>query len=662
MRLQVSPLWTLQLTTCLRTDGLGQLSSHNQRQAISNTDMGVFKFPWEKGRLAKIFANEPAVKLKVPKLQPSSRNLLQMSVHVDATGSLTAKPVLQADTHAASRPIFLDVVRSTADVAEPVDRDETRTQALKAWWTLLAHDLTSSAVGRKVTVEANFDNVVETALAILDATFAVKSPGTLMRRVYSVQAYEDWCAETLGKHWLPVDEFSVWQYVRHLQATKAPATKASSLVEALRFCWFLLGCEGCDEAEQSLRVKGLSSQLRAQKKPWRPADLLTVAEVKEIHKVLNDEDAALGDRCLAGHLLHLLYSRSRWSDLKMVTAIYMDPEAHYLEVATRCHKSARGAEQKSRLLPIVCPCLGVDNTNWAQTYFKVRQLANLSLPMDGAGPMMCCPTNATATTWTSRALTSEEGSDFMRKLLRAPKTPSRRISSHSLKSTLMSWTAKYGLSEHSRAVLARHASTAASATAVYSRDLLSPILREMNLVLGAIRTGAFCPDTTRSGMLTPGALPYMGGTPLPGLPMGAPSTPVPDVSNKLASNAVEKLLHPNGAREQAGDDVAGDESAGALFGSPLPSAETEETGALDNVSETTEENSVQSSSQSESEETSEEPRRFVEIPADYVINVRSLVLHVVKSPGQLACGRKLTPSYTKIYELNGIRCSRCFNV
>ena len=149
----------------------------------------------------------------------------------------------------------------------------------------------------------------------------------------------------------------------------------------------------------------------------------------------------------------------------------------------------------------------------------------------------------------------------------------------------------------------------------------------------------------------------MGGTPLPGLPMGAPSTPVPDVSNKVASDAAGNLPRPNGACEQAGDDAADGESAGALFGRPLPFAEAEEACALDNVSETTEENSVQSSSQSESEETSEEPKRFVEIPSNFVINVRS-----VKSPGQLACGRKLTPSYTKIYELNGIRCSRCFNV
>lgn len=90
--------------------------------------------------------------------------------------------------------------------------------------------------------------------------------------------------EALGKHWLPVLEFDVWSYAKWLQATKAPPTKASSLVEALRYAWYLLGCEGCDLAERSLRVKGISSQMRALKRPWRPADLLSVSEIKVLHK------------------------------------------------------------------------------------------------------------------------------------------------------------------------------------------------------------------------------------------------------------------------------------------------------------------------------------------------------------------------------------------
>ena len=43
------------------------------------------------------------------------------------------------------------------------------------------------------------DNVLQIALEILDATFAVKSPGTLLRRVYAVQAYEDWCVGEAGE-------------------------------------------------------------------------------------------------------------------------------------------------------------------------------------------------------------------------------------------------------------------------------------------------------------------------------------------------------------------------------------------------------------------------------------------------------------------------------
>ena len=110
-------------------------------------------------------------------------------------------------------------------------------------------------------MEANPDNVCETALKILDAVFAVKSPaGTLSRRMYSFQSFNQWCVETYSEYWIPVSELRVWQYVQHLKQTGAAPTKASSLLEALRFAWFLLGVHGADEAERSLRVKGISAQ------------------------------------------------------------------------------------------------------------------------------------------------------------------------------------------------------------------------------------------------------------------------------------------------------------------------------------------------------------------------------------------------------------------
>ena len=616
--------------------------------------MKVFKFPWERGRLAKIFGDKPLVSVKTPQLKMGPNNCLRMGLSVSESGSLEAKPVFKQEDSASSHAIFLDVVKAIVDKSELEDRDAKRQKALEAWWKLLSHSLVSSSVGLKVTVEATADTVHSCALEILDATFAVKSAGTLFRRLYAIQAYEDWCVEHRSKHWIPVSEYDVWTYV-------APATKAGSLVEALRFSWYLLGVEGSNLAESSLRIKGVSSQMRSHKKPWRRADLLTVTEVKALHKILYDSARPLGDRVLAGHALHLLYNRSRWSDLLLVSGMYMDPEEHFLEVATKAHKGARSAEMKTKLLPIVAPAFGVDNKKLGRGLSGSSKRVQFVSASGWIRAMMSAPSNSTATCWSKRALTSEEGSGFLGRALQAPKTSERRISTHSLKSTVMSWASKYGLSEYTRAVLARHTSKAATATAVYSRDLLSPILRELNLVLAAIRNGSFNPDSTRSGMLTPGALPYLGGTPLPeaGLPIA--TTPVPSGDKQLHERQQEAASSPGSDwsfAQRNAEDMR-------LFGgaSGYSPSEGVQSGLEDALTDTTEENSQQSTSSSECEDDEKEQHRdLLNRESDYVINQHSLVVHLVRAQGILQCGRKLTPSYVKVYELNGIRCSRCFDV
>lgn len=87
----------------------------------------------------------------------------------------------------------------------------------------------------------------------------------------------------------------------------------------------------------------------------------------------------------------------------------------------------------------------------------------------------------------SRYLASEEGAEFLRVILGVPKKSGRRISSHSLKSTTMSWASKFGLSLEIRAILARHATAIANPTVLYSWDLLSSVLREYDAMLQAIR-------------------------------------------------------------------------------------------------------------------------------------------------------------------------------
>ena len=162
-------------------------------------------------------------------------------------------------------------------------------------------------MGLKVSVEATVDTVSECALKILDAIFAVKSLGSLYRRLYSLQAFEHWCADVHAEHWLPVSEMRVWQYVQWLRERDAAPTKAASFLESLRFAWFLLGVHGADESERSLRVKGIAAHMISTKRPWRPADLFRMDKAIRLHSILEDETAPLEDRAMTGHVLHLLY-------------------------------------------------------------------------------------------------------------------------------------------------------------------------------------------------------------------------------------------------------------------------------------------------------------------------------------------------------------------
>lgn len=625
-----------------------------ERDAVKTTNLQVFKYPWERGRLKKFFSNEPLVTVRSPSLKPGGRNFVGLELQVDATGHVSAKASVEPVTQTSS--IFASVVKKLDDVPVREDRDAQRKRAIEGWWNLLAFSLVSSTVGLKVSVEATIDTVVECAHQILDAVFAVKSPGTLMRRLYSIQAYEQWVVDKFGEHWLPITEFRAWQYVSWLKQSEAAPTKSGSFLEALRFFWYLLGVEGAGEAEGSLRIKGISSQMRAAKKPWRPADLLKLEEVIKLHSILADSSQSLGDRVFAGHMLHMLYGRARWSDLTCVTDLFMDPDCQYVECSTRHHKGGRSAEMKSKLLPIAAPSKGVDHNNWGVQYMQVRKLAGLELVAGQHGPMLPAPLNEQASVWSARALTSEEGSAFLRKILGAPKTVTRRISTHSMKSTVLSWASKYGICDSNRAVLARHVSSVASATAVYSRDLLSPVLREMDAMLTAIRTGMFNPDRTRSGMLTPVGMAQ--GAPLTPFGRGIPpmpSTPKPFQALEAQPEIPQEIRSPI--------SFAGEEEP-LWKGSPVAAfeeASPAEVGLAD--SDTTEENSTQSSSESGSEaEQQEAPALMLDQPSDFYINNKSLVVHCRRNAGVLKCGRRVTPNFSKVYELNGIRCSRCFDV
>eukprot|EP00971_Amphidinium_carterae_P338550 6475942-Amphidinium_carterae.1 len=74
------------------------------------------------------------------------------------------------------------------------------------------------------------------------------------------------------------------------------------------------------------------------------------------------------------------------------------------------------------------------------------------------------------------------------------------ISTHSLKCTLLSWAAKYGLDRETRQILGYHMVSGSRSALHYSRDEQASPLRHLLRVVNAVAYGNFHPDAGRSGM------------------------------------------------------------------------------------------------------------------------------------------------------------------
>ena len=70
---------------------------------------------------------------------------------------------------------------------------------------------------------------------------------------------------------------------------------------------------------------------------------------------------------------------------------------------------------------------------------------------------------------------------------------------HSMKATLLSWSAKANLPQDSQSLLGYHSLGSNLSTLSYSRDALAGPLRELEDLLQCVRDGRFLPDSTRSG-------------------------------------------------------------------------------------------------------------------------------------------------------------------
>ena len=125
------------------TSSASSRSHQFERDALLGTNLNVFKYPWEKGRLARIFGTEPLVKVPAMKLRPGGVNPIQINLSVGESGQVSAKAVVKPPAETSAT--FMQVVRKVDDVEEAVDKFHKRKNALQGFWELLSFSICSSS-------------------------------------------------------------------------------------------------------------------------------------------------------------------------------------------------------------------------------------------------------------------------------------------------------------------------------------------------------------------------------------------------------------------------------------------------------------------------------------------------------------------------------------
>lgn len=292
----------------------------------------------------------------------------------------------------------------------------------------------------------------------IEAVLGVRSRATSISRANAFLRFINWRELEQGKQdSAEVIEDDVWHYFCWLQDTMSAPTRAHGLLSAVNYMGHVFGYEEFQPVCESRRLAGLADVLYAAKAPLRQAKVLTVEEVAWLHLRLEDSATHKTDRAIVAYILMALYGRCRHSDLAHVTRVLQDFDntSGFVEIQTRSHKTAKSAANKAVLLPIVVPAIGITGQLWVQHAIDAFNEVGLQLIGDLEGPLYRPPLKDGLGGNCKRGITSAEITKFLRLCFEKDGEAGSlgRVSSHSLKATTLSWTAKACLDAADQAIL-----------------------------------------------------------------------------------------------------------------------------------------------------------------------------------------------------------------
>ena len=464
-------------------------------RAYQSLPVRVDKPIWEQGVWSRIFGDDPidgmdALETRFYRPVPSLLQVDSMDLQDVSISDRKRKLPFEEGT-----PRYASVVINKPDSTWQEERESLLQSALKRWvvtlhnfapWTMIRFQLEECTTElEKLTMVADY--------------LRGRAPATLLKRVRSIEKV---CVH-LGSGDFPPNEQQTYQFFCVERESGAPASRMKSHFEALVFCYHVFSVTELGVVVNSKRCHGVT--MSEQPHMISQASPLQVAELQKLHEVLE-----LGEpwgQVFAGAALFAVYARARWSDLMHCCDLILDRDRDgnvcFLEGHTMVHKTMRAEVHRHRFLPLVAPSPGVVDQDWPQLWVQARWKVGAEMPPQHA--VMPAPT-LDGSPGKRPLSTSEAGAWLKLLLFNEGECPSeRKLTSHSLKATCLSYAAKFGLDATDRLQLGYHGS-GLRMVHTYSRDASARPLDQLCTVLQWIRQKRFDPDSTRSGRFIGAAL------------------------------------------------------------------------------------------------------------------------------------------------------------
>ena len=222
-------------------------------------------FPWDDGRgpLAAVFGEEADM---FPKFFNPDHFHQQES---DLAPGQAIALHLPEDLH--SQKTASQCIRACPDNSFLESEEALKLKAIMTWTEIVAQAAHHFQVGKDVLQNYAIDceHFAIYLAETIEAVMGVKAPSTVLSRGMAVKRYVLWTRLRDEQTW-PIDEPTVFQYVKHLRSDGAPAS-AGSFVRAINFMLGTVEPLLASEVVASQRIQGTARQAALKKRPTKQA-------------------------------------------------------------------------------------------------------------------------------------------------------------------------------------------------------------------------------------------------------------------------------------------------------------------------------------------------------------------------------------------------------